>query len=146
MIIDVNKLKQQGKTEEEFSFVHTADRQLTDLPRADITGGIKVRGKVKISGRKALVEGVVNYVIEGECSKCLSPARAEISEDFSAEYGTPPDGEFPIKSGLIDLTAPVEEAVIISSPMIICCKPDCKGVCPVCGANLNYGVCKCKTI
>lgn len=145
MIIDVNKLRQQGKTESEFSFAFTPGRQLTDLPNADIVGGVNVNGKVRLTGKKATVEGVVSFVIEGECSRCLSPARAEVQAEFSAEYSSEAGAEFPIRSGLIDLTDPVEETVVINSPMIIYCREDCRGVCPVCGANLNVSECKCKT-
>ncbi|MGB9809870.1 MAG: YceD family protein, partial [Caldanaerobacter sp.] len=34
--------------------------------------------------------------------------------------------------------------VILSLPMKFLCKEDCKGLCPICGTNLNYGSCSCK--
>ena len=32
-------------------------------------------------------------------------------------------------------------AIIMDMPMVIYCKDDCKGLCPVCVANLNHGDC-----
>ena len=145
MIIDVNKLKQQGKTESDFNFTFSPERRLIDLPNAEIVGGVEVKGKVRLDGKKAFVEGKVSFVIEGECSRCLAPARAEVEAELTAEYSGEAGAEYPVRAGLIDLTEPAEEAVVINSPMIIYCREDCKGVCFGCGVNLNEGVCKCKT-
>ena len=144
MIIDVNKLKQQGKEEEEFFFEFYPDRPLLDLPAADISGGVKVSGKIRISGRKAKAEGRACYTIRGECSRCLSLAEKTVAEEFDCEFSSEAGAEFPIKAGLIDLTVPVEETVITSAPMVIYCRDDRKGVCPRCGKNLNEGECNCK--
>ncbi|MDD5195443.1 MAG: DUF177 domain-containing protein, partial [Candidatus Omnitrophica bacterium] len=38
----------------------------------------------------------------------------------------------------------IREEVLLNFPMKVLCKPDCKGLCPGCGANLNNEVCKCK--
>ncbi|MBP5307656.1 MAG: DUF177 domain-containing protein [Clostridia bacterium] len=144
MIIDVNKLKQRGETETRFSFVCITERQLLSLPGAEIPDGITVSGKAELKGKKLLVNGVVSYVITGECSRCLSPARAAVSEEFIAEYSEAADAEFPIKAGLADLTVPVEETVITSSPSVIYCRENCKGICVGCGVNLNESEWKCK--
>jgi len=37
----------------------------------------------------------------------------------------------------------VTEQVILSVPMKVVCRPDCRGLCPVCGANRNTGECQC---
>ena len=144
MIIDVNKLKQQGKEEEDFSFDFTPTRPLLDLPAAEISDGVKVIGKVRLSGKNAAAEGVISYLIRGECSRCLSPAEKTVTEEFGCEFSSSVGAEFPIKAGLIDLTVPVEETVITSAPMVIYCRENCKGVCPRCGKNLNEGKCNCK--
>ncbi len=44
----------------------------------------------------------------------------------------------------IDLSQLVKEQAILNLPMKILCNEDCKGLCPQCGKNLNYGKCKCK--
>ena len=41
----------------------------------------------------------------------------------------------------IDLTDAIGAALITETPYVVLCKPDCKGLCPVCGANLNEEDC-----
>ena len=39
----------------------------------------------------------------------------------------------------------IDQALVMSAPRKVLCKPDCKGLCPVCGKNLNEGACSCDT-
>lgn len=48
-----------------------------------------------------------------------------------------------IKDGCIDLEEPIKQIVYLSMPMKALCKGDCKGICPMCGINLNTGKCEC---
>jgi uncharacterized protein len=43
--------------------------------------------------------------------------------------------------GSIDLTPIIRDYAVLDIPISQVCKPDCKGLCPVCGANLNEGDC-----
>jgi uncharacterized protein len=45
----------------------------------------------------------------------------------------------------IDLAIGIREAIILSLPIMQLCRDDCRGLCPVCGINLNAGSCSCKT-
>src|SRR3990170_2224603 len=38
---------------------------------------------------------------------------------------------------MIDLTPLIREEVILATPLSVLCRPDCKGLCPDCGADLN---------
>lgn len=44
----------------------------------------------------------------------------------------------------IDLAIGIREAIILSQPSMHLCKDDCRGLCPVCGINLNTEYCSCK--
>ncbi len=44
----------------------------------------------------------------------------------------------------LDLTTDVREMVLLSIPLKLLCKEDCKGLCPHCGANWNHESCECK--
>ncbi|MBO5784145.1 MAG: DUF177 domain-containing protein, partial [Clostridia bacterium] len=41
----------------------------------------------------------------------------------------------------IDLSCAVEEALFDEYPTKLLCSPDCKGLCPICGQDLNRGSC-----
>ena len=32
---------------------------------------------------------------------------------------------------------PINDAVVMDTPFVVLCKPDCRGLCPTCGINLN---------
>jgi uncharacterized protein len=51
----------------------------------------------------------------------------------------------PIVEGQIDIRSLVLEALALSLPMKPLCAPDCRGLCPRCGRNLNQGPCGCAT-
>ena len=44
----------------------------------------------------------------------------------------------------IDLSIGIREAIVLSLPITPSCRDDCRGLCPVCGINLNKGSCACK--
>ena len=78
--------------------------------------------------------------LAGPCMRCLEPAL--ISTDVDArEINQPGGGEeltSPYVSGEeVDLAAWARDAFALALPVQISCRPDCAGLCPECGANLN---------
>jgi len=70
-----------------------------------------------------------------------TPLRAVISEDDSDEEN--PD-VFPLEGDGIDLTEIIRTLFILDMDTKFLCSPDCRGLCPTCGANLNLGPCGCR--
>ncbi|MBI5713209.1 MAG: DUF177 domain-containing protein [Chloroflexi bacterium] len=67
----------------------------------------------------------------------------EVADDLDLPN---PNADFVVsESGHIDLAPFLREEMIISRPMRPLCKPDCKGLCPQCGKDLNEGACDCVT-
>ena len=72
MILDLRKLKRSGKETEDFFFEYAPNQELIELPEARIALPITINGTVSLTGEhSALIEGEVNYVIKGECTRCL---------------------------------------------------------------------------
>ena len=99
-----------------------------------------------------LVTGIVRASVEGECDRCLDPAFFEIAGEIEEYYlFHEPDDPEAYEDGyellgedrVIDLSGAVADAVVVDTPFVVLCKPDCKGLCPTCGANLNYETCDC---
>ena len=44
---------------------------------------------------------------------------------------------------IVDLGEPINDAVVMDTPFVVLCKPDCRGLCPTCGCNLNVEQCDC---
>jgi len=142
MIIDLLKLKQEGKQSAQFNFLFNASDQLLSLPDARFSGAVEVWCEAFVEGREMLAEITLKYGIVGECSRCLERAEAVVEQSFSARFSEhPQEDEYLYKSGKVDLTFAVEQEIIVNQPTVIYCKSDCKGLCPVCGANLNVTDC-----
>lgn len=92
----------------------------------------------KVSGG-ALVTGSAKVDISGECGRCLAAVSREVrAEGFQFFVETPPHAE------TCDISDDVRTEITLALPMNLLCKDDCRGLCPVCGADLNKKRCSCK--
>ena len=78
----------------------------------------------------------------------MTPVRVSVdfklNEKFSSNASY--DEEIETFSGdSIDLTSTVFRNILAAMPMKVVCSDDCKGLCPVCGQNLNVKDCGCDT-
>ena len=143
MVIELFKLKAQGKIESDFSFTFEPKKELLGIPGASFGKAAVIKGKTEIYPDKAFLVGTLCFDIVGECSRCLSPASAKITVDFDEEFRPAPCDKdvFTYEKGVIDLDRFVDQLILTNLPYVILCKEDCKGLCPVCGKNLNEGEC-----
>ena len=79
--------------------------------------------------------------LNGPCMRCLDPA--ELGFDVDArEISQPGAGEelespYVSADGELDVESWARDALALTLPAQITCRPDCAGLCPRCGANLN---------
>jgi uncharacterized protein len=79
--------------------------------------------------------------LSGPCMRCLEPASPQFNivareiaqpgeegEELTSPY---------VHEGLLDLDAWARDALALNLPTQILCRPDCAGLCAVCGADLN---------
>ena len=82
------------------------------------------------------------------CARCLEPIRVPVSAAVDAIYDRQPDPEDPdlysFEASTVELTDAVRDALLLELPMRNLCSEDCKGLCPVCGINLNKSTCTCQ--
>lgn len=91
------------------------------------------------------------------CARCVEPVAVPVAGEFDLifrpESADAESGERAItadeteigyysENGLL-LEDVVREQVLLSLPSRTLCKPDCKGLCPRCGQNLNVATCRC---
>ena len=104
------------------------------------------KGRAQVSGKAEI------SVVLG-CDRCLKEVPYTFSLEFSSEVLAPELGaavsEEDADTCLIGYQFDVDELVYneisINWPMKILCKPDCKGICSMCGRDLNTGACECDT-
>jgi DUF177 domain-containing protein len=78
--------------------------------------------------------------LEGPCMRCLEPSTPAFPVD-AREISQPGEGEeleSPyVERGVLDLRGWARDALALTLPAKIVCRPDCAGLCPMCGENLN---------
>lgn len=78
--------------------------------------------------------------LSGPCMRCLEPANPVFSVD-AREVSQPGAGEeleSPyVDHGTLDLHSWARDALGLALPAAVLCRPDCAGLCAVCGADLN---------
>lgn len=80
--------------------------------------------------------------LEGPCMRCLAPASVSVHVD-AQEYEASDHGadeelrsEY-VADGELDVGRWARDQVALAIPQQILCQPDCAGLCPVCGKDLN---------
>jgi len=115
------------------------------------------------TGSLLLVEGEIHTRIALECSRCLvyfeEPIDSPISEQFTLEtrslgphgrlnYTVVEEDENPaagklFSGNVLDLTELLRQIITVASPLQPLHNPECRGLCPVCGQDLNEAECAC---
>jgi uncharacterized protein len=79
--------------------------------------------------------------VEGICARCLEPARLSVSLDVrEVEQGASRDSELRspyVTDDVLDVSSWARDALRLALPERLLCRPDCAGLCEVCGASLN---------
>ncbi len=92
-----------------------------------------------------VVDGELRAPWSDSCRRCLARATGEVVCDVHELYQhvvTDPDA-FEIVGDQIDLARMIRENVLLDAPIAPLCRPDCAGLCPTCGIDLNLGTCDC---
>jgi len=122
---------------------------------ADFVQPVKVELTLRKSGDSLFCTGVTRTEVNMQCSRCLEsyPHNLVANLDFLVKVGKDKieieyqdQAEELIFSGnqIFSLDKLVKESIMLNLPLKPLCSEDCKGLCPVCGVNLNISSCKCK--
>ena len=100
---------------------------------------------------KARIEAEAEYTFGASCDRCLKPVELKVALSFARDVWAPDMAsdssvyeEQPFMDGFqLNVEDLLNSEIVTSWPMKILCKPDCKGICPICGRDLNTGTCDC---
>ena len=118
---------------------------------------LQVNAVAELRGSEIHIRGGVATSLEACCDRCLVSVAIPVERDFDLFYRPvstiaraeevellEDELEVGFFSGDgIELADVVTEQVILSVPMKVVCQTECRGFCPVCGANLNIEKCGC---
>ncbi len=114
-----------------------------DLPDLGLADDLEVQGQATNLGEEGIkVDLRVMTTLRRACARCLRDVELPVETDAEETYHESGDAPL-ITMDTIDLGPIIHEAVILAEPMRALCKPDCRGLCPRCGKDLNEGPCGC---
>lgn len=104
------------------------------------------------AGEGILATGILTAHVVGTCDRCLEEASFDVDAEVDGYYlfeepeqlsDDEDEADFELVSAdrTIDLSGALLSALVMETPYVVLCREDCRGLCPVCGANLNETDC-----
>jgi uncharacterized protein len=124
---------------------------LFDFPKIQIADDLDLsqfNGVINIghTPQGLLIQGDITAQIKMECVRCLNSFEQHLHWKMTELYAF--SARSVSESGLImpedahiDLQPLIREYALLEAPISPICKTDCRGLCPVCGENLNRADC-----
>ncbi len=100
----------------------------------------RLRGSVVVSCSRCLtdVSAPVTILVEEQFQPTVDVVRGVFLEVDEEDEALLID-----EHHILDLHEVLRQEVLLATPMQPLCKPDCAGLCPTCGEDLNLGPCSC---
>jgi DUF177 domain-containing protein len=125
-----------------------------------MSGPISVTMSYYRAGTEVFIEGDLSARITGVCGRCAEEFVGHSARKFRYVLAPKVIGDFADGAALhaedveysqyqgdeIDLSPSIREQVILALPSRALCRDDCRGLCPICGINRNFGSCACARI
>jgi uncharacterized protein len=137
----------------EYDFRMDEPLNLDDAIATGVTGSVKFT--LTNFGILAAVRAHADVLLT--CARCVEPFQSSMDVAFQEEYRPvidiatglpsqlpPSDTAFELSANhVLDLGEAVRQQLLLGIEIIQLCSPECKGLCPTCGTNLNIKRCKC---
>jgi uncharacterized protein len=134
--IRIARITAEGVTLEEDIAPSALDLE-TEITR--FQGPVHVRATASRITNAVSIDVSLSATVYFTCVRCLDEFKGALEKQLRLNY--------PVEKGEkeIDLGPDIREEIILDYPMRPLCRPECKGICTVCGKNLNEGGCSCAT-
>ncbi len=120
---------------------------------------LKWSGFIERQGGEIRFSGVVTTELALDCVRCLDPVREKVRREFDLFFRQresliyDEDAEIELEESdtqtsfmtgtELRLGEIMQEQVLLAIPMKPMCGSECRGLCPICGSNLNKDKCEC---
>lgn len=137
MIIELSRLKEGGERLQ--GEIPSAILELEPESGIEALTPIRYDLLVELTPGELVVRGTLSLRIASECNRCAKKIELAIQVPHFVCVR-----EFRELTEAIDLTPDIREDTILAFPNYPVCSPECRGLCPRCGANLNETTCSCR--
>lgn len=114
----------------------------------DFENPLEVVGSVLNIGGTIEIRADISGEYVTECSRCGEGVRerlcAELFESAESDFSDADAECISISGTVIDIGGAVDACIFNSIPLQFLCSEECKGLCHVCGINLNKNECNCE--
>ncbi len=142
MFIELEPIFNNVGLKKEFIYSFCMDDSGVDVP-------VQVSGTVENRAGVVTLTSDISFQDSVPCDRCLKPPPRAFQKQFTHVL-TPTlndadnDDFILIEDMHFDLDALLREDVLLALPTKVLCRADCKGLCPMCGADRNETACGCK--
>ena len=133
-------------------------KEILDRPELLDLGPVSWRGQVVYADPGFFLRARLSYEQTLSCNRCLKPiveqAKSDVELMILVEQGPEAGGEHALheqdlgilylQDELLETDPILIEQLQLNIPMKPLCRPDCQGLCPICGIDLNEGTCSCE--
>jgi uncharacterized protein len=134
--------------------------QLPPTAEVELPTPIQVQGWFTKVAEQVYFQGTLHGTLTAQCSRCVDLIQSDFTAQMRVVY-LPPSTRLQIEGEegvdaedeldiymhdgvLLDLRPPVHDNVLLAFPVQPLCRPDCAGLCQVCGGNRNEVPCTCQ--
>jgi uncharacterized protein len=154
MLINIQQLQEQEHVSVDVS------AQQCDLPSdsGKVVAPIHFEGELRKVEQEISIAGQITTTIELICARCLKTYQEALNDTFEVIYLprtiiAQQNDEIELEERDLDLsfyegdhislTELIRDQLLLVLPVKPLCRPDCAGLCPSCGKDLNEGPCNC---
>ncbi len=145
MIINLKQLFSITGESKEFDYSIEAS-ELSDIKGFNFSSPISVKGKIYNKAGIVYLKYNITFSMLSECDRCLK--EMDMSYSYDCDHIVVPsvsgdNDEYIVADGEnLELNEIAVTDMLLQLPTKILCSEDCKGLCMVCGADLNEGDCE----
>ena len=148
MILDLHEIIEAPGRSVGFQCELDADRLSFPTLEA-FNGPVTAQGTVRNTAGILELTAEVQADMTVRCARCGRPFRRRITPRYAATLqadaeDADSDSVFPLAGDGADVSDVLETCFILDTDQTFLCREDCRGLCPVCGKDLNDGPCGCK--
>jgi uncharacterized protein len=126
-----------------------------DLEARPGESGLELTGRLERSGEDFLLRGDLRGDLLTTCGRCLEPATVHVDQPVAVSFVEEDEAKddedeedagdvLSFSGGEIDLGPELRDEILLAMPIGPLCRPECGGICSVCGGNRNLTPCDCE--
>ena len=158
LMVDVLRIPEGGLPLE--VAISTGELCLPEASEVAFPAPVKLLGRLTRVAEQVYFQGTVAGTMTAPCIRCVEPSRHDFEVEMQVMFlppGASDSQEDPEAVGLedepdvyvhdgmkLELAPPVYDQVVLAFPVQPLCRPDCAGLCQVCGGNRNATPCGCR--